>query len=189
MTKPDPKPDPHWVKETLVEDYVNVARRNGQDVSSTAVERLALGDLATYEAVTREQKPRVQTKKPQPEGVSKAAQKAAAETGWEVTKKPIGKKGRYTAFLNKAPSGPRQAAAIMRLGQILNPRSYFRPSKEFDYRLPRLAQEFAEAMQRLDMGTGEYEGKSAEDCERIMWRRVEDICDRSTGSLGFWWVK
>jgi hypothetical protein len=188
-----PNPEPQWVRETLVEDYLGVARRNGQNPNVADVERLALNDLAVTEAVRRDDKPRApKAKTPAPvDRVPQAARKAAGELGWEVTKRPIGqpRKSAFKSFMNKPPGNPKQAAAIMRLGQILSPKSNFRPSKEFDYVLPRLAQKFAETMQALDRGRGEYEGKSEIDCERITWRVVEDICDKSTGVLGPWWVR
>ena len=189
-----PNPDPLWCKETMVEDYLDVAAKNGATPSSSDVERLALADLAVHSAVVREAKPMPARAKREPsKAPGQSVQTLAASLDSRVVKRSLAptkpKPKRFTGFLDKKPATPRQAAAIMRLGQILNPQSYFRPSKEFDYKLPELAKEFAGAMQRLERGTYEFEGKSAIDCERIMWRRIEDICDRSTGSLGFWWVK
>ena len=188
-----PNPDPHWVKETLVEDYLDVARKRGVDASSADAERVALGDLANHEAVTREQHKGVPRKKRERVGgIAPAARALADQSGVEVFKKPLdGPRARrpFNGFLNQKPTNPKQAAAIMRLGQILSPRSAFRPSKEFDYQTPWLAQRFVETMSQLDRRAGEFEGKSEADCARIVWRRIEDICDHSTGVLGPWWVK
>lgn len=192
MSSADQKPvaDPHWVRDTMVEDYIATARRNGEDPSSADVERLALADIATYEAVVRDTKPRTARPKAAPVDPSPGARAVAADLGWEVKKRPTpAKRRRFAGFLDKPPAGPKQAAAIMRLGQILQPKSWFRPSRGFDYSLPRLAQKFTETMLELDRGAGEFEGKGREDCERIVWRVVEDLCDKSTGALGPWWVK
>jgi len=34
-----------------------------------------------------------------------------------------------------------------------------------------------------------FRGLSDKDAARMFMRRVYDICDRSTGVLGHWWVK
>lgn len=192
MTKAEyrPNPDPQWVKETMVEDYLEIARRRGVDASSADAERVALGDLESYEALQRDAKPR-QAKAPVVDR-EHPAEKMAEELGWKMFKRPIAQRPKapsVTAFLSKRPGSPKQAAAIARLGMILKPASWFRPSKEFDYALPRLASSFVQSMRELEAGRGEFAGKSAKDCERIMWRRVEDLCDKSTGRLGPWWVK
>lgn len=193
MTKAayNPHPSNQWVKETLVEDYLDIARKNGVNPSSSDVEKLAIGDLTLTDAVERTAKPIAKPKPDSTAPIAAKAQNLASETGWELTKKPLQpQRARRSAnFLNRRPQNPKQAAAIMRLGQILQPASWFRPSEGLDYVIPALAQSFAEMMQRLDRGLVEFQGKSDIDCERIAWRHIEDLCDKSTGKLGHWWVK
>lgn len=192
MAEANDKPGPHWVKDALLADYSRIARQNATGASAADVERLVLSDLATYEAVQRDTRPTAPRPKRAPNAAPSAAVTALAQDmGCDVFKRPLAPKRKqsFVAFLDKQPASPKQAAAIMRLGQILQPASRFRPSVEFDYVLPRLAQAFAEMMQRLDLGRGEFEDKSANDCERIVWRAVEDLCDKSTGRLGPWWVR
>lgn len=187
-------PDPHWVRDTLIEDYRETARKRGVEPALADLETVVMGDLANYEAVTREQRKAAPRRKeqPAPSAVGAPAKALADETGWQVAKRPLPDKPprkRFASFLDQKPENAKQAAAIMRLGQVLQPKSWFRPSQTMDYTVPRLAQRFVETMQELDRGMGEFEGKSAEDARRIVWRRVEDICDQSTGALGPWWVK
>lgn len=194
MSKPgiNPNPSPQWVKDALIEDYSRMARVGSTGATANEIESLALHDLAVHEAVQRDAKPAApRVKKDRATEAPKAVVAQADAQGWELTKRPApaAKRKRFAGFLDKTPANPKQAAAIMRLGQVLQPKSLFRPSKEFDYVLPRLAQWWVETMHDLDRNRGEFEGKSAADCERIVWRRVEDICDKSTGALGPWWVK
>lgn len=186
-----PNPSPHWVKDTMIEDYLGVAHRNGESPSASDVERLAISDLGIAEAVMRHSKRSAPRKAPDPMAKpNEVVKDLAAGLGFDVTKRPLAprKKARFNGFMDKPPANQKQAAAIMRLGEILKPASMFRPSKEFDYTIPRLAQRFAEAMQRLDLGTGEFAGQGKEECERIVWRLIEDICDQSVSRMGGWWV-
>jgi hypothetical protein len=187
-----PNPDPHWVRDTLIEDYANAARVRGVSPAMADVEAVVMGDLMNYEAVQRNARPVAPKTKPAPSPkVGEVAKQAAGELGWQVAKRPLApaKRKRFGGFLDRRPRNPKEAAAILRLGQILQPKSWFRPSKSFDYQLPHLAQKFTETMHALDRGLGEFEGKSEFDCERIVWRVVEDLCDKSTSTLGGWWVR
>jgi len=186
----NPNPSASWVKDTLVEDYVATARRNGSSASSAAIERLAAHDLTIHEAVQREQRRQPQrTRAPKPKGP--AVKNVDGGVLWKSAQaRPAGgDRRRVAAVMGQRPANEKQAAAIARLGAILQPRSWFRPSKEFDYRMPQLAKDFVQVVRQLESATGDFEGKSARDCRRVFWRKVEDICDKSTGVLGPWWVK
>jgi len=61
---------------------------------------------------------------------------------------------------------------------------------EHGFEYARLAREAAEETTNHDARRGPYMGVSARDRDRILYRRLQDICDRSDSVVGFnWWVK
>lgn len=61
---------------------------------------------------------------------------------------------------------------------------------ETGFQYPALARAAAEQVTNHGYQRGEYAGKSARDRDRILFRRLQDICDRSDAVFGVpWWVK
>lgn len=182
-------PDPIWVREALVADYRETARRNGVDPSSRAIEQIALEDLRITDAVAREAKPAPARKAPERTGPSTRAQRLASQLGYEMLTRPrVRAPSPHVAFLGRPPRTDKQAAIIRRVSQILSIRSRFRPSRENDYAVPALASLFVELMVDLKEQRREFRGLSARDCQRMFWARAERICDLSEPRLGKWWV-
>jgi hypothetical protein len=199
------KVSPLWVRDTMVEDYQNNARKVGVEASSSDVERLVLHDLTLAEAFERETKSAPRAKPAPRTEPSKRAQRMAEETGHVLFRRGLDaaivtpgqaaaaavqkRRARRMAFLGRPPKNERQQAIIARLGRILAIRSKFRPSITTDYTIPDLANRWARLMVDLERGRGLFEGKHARDCERIYWAECQDICEKSTGKLGSFWVK
>jgi hypothetical protein len=203
------KAEPLWVRDTMLADYQANARRAGIEPSSRDVEALVLSDLTVAEAVERESKPPAPRAKPeQSMKVSPRLEKLAQETGHTIYRRGLDessptvvtpaqvkakamqrRRARRMAFLSRPPKHPKEHAMVIRLGRILSIRSVFRPSIEADYTIPDLANRWARLMVDLEKGRGLFDGKHARDCERIYWAEVWDICEKSSGKLGPFWVK
>lgn len=181
------KADPHWMKQTMVEDYRNGVVRSGGTPNMQAIEKLAVQDLNTCDNVWSEQKPAPKKKRKEVD-LSKM-QAEAAKSGLTLYKKPIDEsKDKRDSFADGVIDAKWQAA-LGRMAQICSPQSNFDARKTFDVKMQGLALEFVLAMDSLQKRIREFKGKNAVDCRRIFRRKVEDICDRSTGRLGPWWVK
>jgi hypothetical protein len=189
--------DPHWVKGTLMEDYSKAVRSHGAEVDSRALERIVNQDLAQADAVLREAKPApVKDEAPAAHERFRSDDRAAdmaQETGAKFWRRPIPaqeapKKDRLLDTPLRRMDAKWQAA-WNRLGQLVKPKSMFRPSREIDYEGGDLARDFILTFQDYQRGKGEYAGLRLDDQQRVLRRKIEDICDRSTGRFGPWWVK
>ncbi len=99
-------------------------------------------------------------------------------------------------FDNPVRVAERWAYACGRLARIL---SEGKQSREFVGRLGQLAREYEELWALFmarnlpadarGYATNRFDGLSGRDVVRVYMRAVEDICDRSTGVLGGWYVK
>ena len=188
-------PDPSWVKETLVADYKAIADRNGVTPSTSDIERIVLEDLRISDAVDRETKPAAPVKPPEPRREPSQKVKDLAESlGWEVRKReiPTGPQRRkvgHADFLGRPPKTDKHRAISKRIALLLSHESPFRISRETDFVGRAIAHDVCALILNLKEYRGEFYGKSAKDCERIFWGRAQDLCDRSTGKHGPWWVK
>lgn len=185
-------PDPIWVRDSLVESYRRTADRNGVSPTSAQLEAIANEDLRIHDAVVRESKPSpVRKADPRREPSSRVV-KLANSLGYDLVKKDViqRKAGtNHAAFLGRPPKTDKQAKALLRLSRILSQRSAVRLSREADFEMPALAQRFVSMVVDLKEHRGAFLGMSPKDCERIFWADLFDICDKSTGKLGSWYVK
>lgn len=187
-------PEPSWVKETMVADYKAIADKNGVTPSTSDIERIVLEDLRLSDAVDRETVERIPTKKPEPRREPSKKVTALAESlGWKVVKREIPKGPQprrvgHADFLGRPPKTEKQRAIAARMAKLLAHESPFRISKETDFIGRALAHDFCELIVNLKEQRKEFAGKSPRDCERIFWSKAQDICDRSTGKHGQWWV-
>lgn len=185
-------PDPIWVKETLVEDYKAQAEQRGVTPSAADVERIVLEDLRISDAVDREAKPAAPRKPVErPAEPSRRVTNLAESLGWRVYKRgsPDAPARRTHAdFLGRPPKTEKQRAIIVRMGRLLAQESPVRLSRTTDFVGRACAEDFVKLIVDLKEQRGEFLGKSPRDCERIFWARAQDICDRSTGKHGQWWV-
>lgn len=99
-------------------------------------------------------------------------------------------------FDNPVRVAERWAFACGRLARIL---SEGKQNREFVGRLGQLAREYEELWALFmarnlpanarGYAVNRFDGLSNRDVVRVYMRAVEDICDRSTGVLGSWYVK
>lgn len=99
-------------------------------------------------------------------------------------------------FNNPARVAERWAYACGRLARIL---SEGKQNREFVGRLGALAREYEELWALFmarnlpadarGYAANKFDGLSNRDVVRLFMRGVEDICDRSTGVLGGWYVR
>lgn len=197
------KPSPTDVRDALVQDYAESCRKAGADVSIGDVERIAQEDLRVYEAVERERKdaPQAKAAPVADERVDTAALKAR-ELGMELVRTPIDKAvDRFDPVLDADPRklGQKFPAMMGRIKRIFEARGDTRQAtlaKSLEeVAAPKLAREFMSLLvfwkaPYLKMKANPfYEVEAPRDRARILLRKIEDICDRSTGAMGPWWVK
>ena len=81
------------------------------------------------------------------------------------------------------------AARLRLIGQRSGNRIRAGADLEHGFVFARLAKDAADVVMNHGARRGIYAGKSATDCDRILYRQMEDICDRSNAVVGFgWWV-
>ena len=182
-------PSPEWVRDTMIEDHKYRTQALGLDVSSTAIERMVQEDLRTFEAVKREQAldPKPAKKEPKKNRKKETVEGLAAEKGWEVKSKPVSLDPLLDRPAHKLDA--KWSCAVARLKRILSPESLFRPSREMDYQGRELALSYIRMHLRFQHRTGEFRDLNDRDCRRCYRRFVEDLCDKSVGKFGPWWVK
>ena len=190
------------LKDRTVRDYKRAAERAGLPVDMGAIERVAAEDCATYDAVMRNATPTAPAKPDPEKEAAHAAEldRQAAAVGGTIDHGDIVYEKRTIAALHNRPlPDSRLAHASGRVLRILQGAT---PSKDFRiacstcecpdlaYELLRLIAQIVTRLQpqRPRDEPNPFHGLSEIDASRLYQRRVEDICDRSTGKLGPWWV-
>lgn len=199
--KPEPqKPDPHHVRDGMIAEYTDHVRKHGVDPDPRDIERIVAADLAVTEAVEREAKAPGAAPTPCVRDESENAAKAfTAERGLGFYRRPEPEANERRPIrdplLDRNPLqvSARFPYAMARIKRILERGSGGGRPKGLvaavqDMAIPVLAKEFLDTFFDYNTGRGEYRGLSQRDRARLFVRRVEDICDKSTGRLGPWWV-
>jgi len=194
-------PSPIDLRNALVEDYATSCRKAGADISIADVERIATDDLRVYEAVERERK-ETPLRIVKPDEREDTAAIRAAERGMDLVRKPItNAPERKDSLLDADPRkvSTRFPAAMARIKRIFEARGDTRQmtlAKSLEeVAAPRLARKFMSLLvfwkaPDLNMKANPFYGVGNDrDRARIMMRKIEDICDESTGTMGAWWVK
>lgn len=200
MAKPlVPLTDPLEIRDATVRDYVRNAVRMGYRPDVEAISRLAVADLILVDNAKREAKraaPAANTNKAKRKREDVLA-KAQQETG--VTIRAGGAKRTSASILN-VPAHMANArwtyacARIMRILQGTTKKGSLEDAVK-DAQIPALAREYADLYinyfllrNRIDKNNP-FLGLNDRDASRKFMRLVENICDRSTGVLGGWFVK
>ncbi len=202
MTTTPAIPSPQQLREGMVEDYAANARRAGGDVLMSDVERIVQADLQIYDAFERERRAAPPPSRAVPDEREDVAARVARERGMTMVRTSQDRwQDSSDAVLDR---DPRQVSAkfpamMARIKRIVAPRgdvsqrSLTKTLEELTS--PKLAREFLNLFLCYRSPTMRVRGNpflevdSARDRARIFLRKVEDICDRSTGSMGPWWVK
>ena len=203
---------PQEIRRRLEQSYRQSYERAGIAASDRDIAAIALGDLTLVDraralgelsrgasSVTP-----VDVARERPDPVLEAARDAGVKlTVVDEADAPV--RDRY-AFMHGDPTtiSERWGAAVARIGNILE-----RTSRQAtiagtlaNAEFPKLATEYAElygffltrgkpAPPGIDHNPFRANGVplSDRDAARLFMRKVEDICDRSTGVLGPWWCK
>lgn len=199
-----PPRSPQELREWTVEDYSVMNQAMGLPADREAVERMAVRDLELYDAVMRERTSTAPT--PSAEAVAeqrasrqervdaKAAEKGATiqrrDTTWRVPNKIEHAKampgsrwsyamGRLKRILDGATNHPDPMVATSTCEIPALAREVFRiQAWVFTRRVPPRPQD----------EQNPFYGLSEADYVRVLQRRIEDVCDLSSGRLGPWWI-
>lgn len=207
MTTPAPKPapkppTPQELRDGMVEDYADQVRRAGGNVPIGDIERIVGQDLQIFDAIERERRAVPAVKPAVPDGRVDTAAAAIRNRGMELRRTPEGQwTDRHDPILSGDPHdvSAKFPAMMARIKRILEPRGDVRQrslsQSLIEVTAPKLAREFLHIFlcyqsPSLPVRANPFRAvASARDRARIFLRAVEDLCDRSTGSMGPWWVR
>ena len=179
----DDPPD-QWVKDTVAEPMVDVARQRGQVPDSHAIDREAQRMIERYDAEERE-RPNCHTSRP----VAPRARDVAADDAKEIGARFVRDESLHLPAPEVLRLNPWQAALTGRMRKIISlvPGAK-RGWRQKLFRYPRLAEEYLTELMAYKRRTGRYSGVNDRDAERMISRFSEDHADRSVSQLGAWRV-
>lgn len=191
---------PHQMKAALVESYRENSRRMGLDVPQSDLDTIATSDLSLMDMAKRFSRSAT-SKRAAPVQRENRAAKFARDRGLSFIKTEAQniKERPVDAVLGMTPqAGSLKFNAIMkRIFRIMHmhvaPKGgALKAMDGTDH--PELAKDaFREFLNYKFCKTQTYKNPyldvPAQDAARMFLRRLEDICDRSTGAFGPWWVK
>lgn len=195
------------LKHTLVGDYARNQKRVGLEPDMGAIESQVLADLAMVDQYESEQ-----ASKPAPVRVAKERDIHTNELDAELEKNNMRAYVKDVAddeqpgdmILDATPKSEKAIRMFGRVKQILRPRGDIaaeaRKGKDLrdctsECTDPVLALEFLELwtwygpLRRLPSPKNKFFMMTNTDAAMAFVRGLEDICDRSTGRFGPWWVK
>lgn len=201
-------PDPHWVRDTLIEDLKFFSERAGVEPDLPSIERDVQKDLAEFQAREREKSlPKIPGldapgghKEETDLGVYRRELQAQEDdTGHGVE--------RWTTGLTKSAALARRIQELCRLHPDYRAKIAERRKQTFEnyargkvgkaqftaecFLYPAPASEIMSAHLQCKYGKGEFKFLSEVDRDRLLQRKLEDVADRSTAipGLGAWWVR
>lgn len=194
------------LKQVLVQDYKRNAERVGMTPDMASIESQVLADLAMVDQYEADQ-----ASKPAPAPVAKERDIRTNELDKECAEKnlrayvkdnPTDKPG--DAICDATPKSERAVRMFGRIKQIMRPRGDIAAMASRGNTLaectrectdPELSLEFLELwtwympLRGLASPKNKFYWLSDGDAARRFIRGLEDICDKSTGKFGPWWVK
>jgi hypothetical protein len=182
------------LRDQLATDYRQAAQRAGKDVSHEDAGRVASADLEMVDIANRVAKPVVAKPAPEPKKTRKAVllEQEMAARGDRLVRREIAEETPFRSQL-KGVARERYHARMRRLGQILEcdrvPGARFLSLADRPYKHRALALDYLQEHADWTWSRRQYAGLSEADRDRKFARAIDDICDRSTGVLGAWWVK
>jgi len=187
---------PQWVRETLCEDLADIDRASGRLPDTRAIERVVEADITRAQASWREAKPKLEPRKAE-DNTHDAAKRAAASHGHEFAAK-------------KAPDEPiRQHACKCGGGRCRHCKMFIRVAALLEQvpraeqvakaepwknaRHPAFARELIHLfmLPKMSRRAIDIKARDPKQWDRIVRRKIEDICDRSNAivGLGPWYTK
>jgi hypothetical protein len=196
--KPPPIMTPQQRRDILIGSYLDSYRRAQIKATPAEVERQVVADCELVDAAGRAGeltgfrpgKPQEQVSRTRPDAIAEAAR----ANGLRLTEPTEQPQIWRPSFLFKNPQqvSERWGYATARIARILE-------GGTTGTALAPLARDFHTlwacflmrdiAPERRGFERNEFDGLSDRDVGRAFMRAIEDICDRSTGVLGSWYVK
>lgn len=188
-------------RDWFVDLAARKARAVGAPVSTEVLQRQAAEDLRLVDRAKAEGGLRAAktARKMSPQDViahkqSLKAEAQAAKLGASVRRRALPKIDRQRKLAPLRGVEAQKTFAMAARLRLIGTRSGLRlrtgQDMEHGFAYAALARAAAEETTNHDARRGPYMGASATDRDRILYRRLEDICDRSNAVVGFsWWVK
>lgn len=191
------------LREATIRDYTRAAQSAGLPADRETIEKRALADLQLVDAARRMGELRGGPKRLEPgkeRDDRQALHEAARADGMQVVGDVRGRGEIYRSTLlhgNPLLTDETWSRACARLKRILEgARGATLAGAAATAGVPKLARQWVETW-ALFMTRGRpprqnkpdvnpFRGLSDEDADRMLRRKVEDICDQSTGALGAW---
>ena len=169
------------------------ARRLGASPSFETAQKVAAADL---EHVERYAPPAPDVSRKPKERTESPAADIATDMGGRFERREIDiKEKEHVPLLDpnklKATAGLKAAAMVARYKELLAraPASQARNTDRANFLFPAFAKDLLAIHSDHLHGRRDFRGLKPRDKRRVWIRKVEDICDRSTGILGPWWVR
>lgn len=190
-------------RDATIRDHTAAYARAGIAIDPRQIERQAVSDCEVYDRVTGAQPLVVKQTDAQLADVrairKKERDEEAARTGGAVSVTPDRVVSSIVPAAHMPATDDRQAFAWGRAQWIMqgatvstNPEimtsTCVHPKAALA--LWRIYADFAirHMKRKIIDEANPYEGLSEEDCGRLLWRKIEDVCDTTTGQLGPWFV-
>ena len=194
------------LKEVLVSDYAGAAKRSGLPVDMGDIERQVLSDLDMVEQYNAEQalKPAHVPVKKERDIRTDELEAELADKNMRAYVRDIPDDEEGDPILDAAPKSERMIRAFGRVKQFMRPRGDVGAVARRGGALrdcvvectdPELSLEFLELwtwygpLRRMPSKKNTFFYLNEYDAAAKFIRGLEDICDRSTGKFGPWWVK
>jgi hypothetical protein len=187
------------LRDAIAEDYRRNAARLGRPISIEDAQRLAQSDLELVERaeddLVRAPSVPAKTARMREEG---DAEVLADGIGGRLVRRDGGSPDAHetlprTAEGLRAAVGERAFAMLKRMRQLMaiapGASASFRDPGSAPWMFRRFALDLLSIHSDFSFSRRGYRFMSEADKQRKYWRDVEDVCDRSTGVLGPWWVK
>lgn len=196
------------LKQALVGDYSRNAQRMGVSPDMGAIETQVLKDLNMVDAYESEQAAVPMPAKPdatrQRDIKTDELDAELSKHGMRAYCKDTPTERKPDMICDATPKSEKAVRMFGRIKQILRPRGNIAAVAQRGGSLrdstvectdPELAKEFLELwvwyipLRALWSPKNQYYWLSDYDAARVFLRGLEDICNRSTGRFGAWWVK
>lgn len=176
------------LRNVIADDYRRNAESLGGSVSEEECQRLAAADLELVDRLEREAKPRrshpLVVEEEPVEEPEKAAQMADAING-RFERRDVDENEPKKVETLANIDHEKRLKLTRRIWEIAQ-----RDPNTGDWHHPALALELQVVHANWNFGVREYaRARTQKERDQIFFRQLENLCDKSTGRLGPWWVK
>jgi hypothetical protein len=177
------------LRDQIAEDYARNSKRMGGSISMEHAQELAVSDLLTVDALDREAKPAFLPKpstiidepEPSPDEKPNAAQ-MAQDLGGRFEKRDIKDAADVETLAVVNPE--KRLKLVSRVNRLCS------SSLEGEVMYPKFAALIAQVHANWNLNCRDYRlCRSQAERDRMFFRQLEDICDKSNSILPPWWLK